>query len=191
MASLDLASYGLAAFPRASLAALRHALMRDHGPEAAGALQEAGYAGGETVFSAFSKWLADRTDIDASQLDVDAFQHRASEFLSEFGWGTLSVGSIDDAVATLDASDWWEADGSERLDSPGCHLTTGLFADLFGRLAGTQVAVLEVECRAMGHEHCRFLVGSPEVLEFVYEEMSDGASYQDAVAAAASSISSS
>ncbi|HJU73276.1 MAG TPA: V4R domain-containing protein [Gemmatimonadaceae bacterium] len=187
MASLDFAAHGLAAFPRQSLTALRRALLRDHGPEAAGALQEAGYAGGETVYTAFTAWLAERTDIDAEQLDVEAFQHRASEFFSEFGWGTLSVGSIDDAVATLDATDWWEGDGDEQLDSPGCHLTTGLFADLFGRLAGTQVAVLEVECRSMGHEHCRFLVGSPEVLEFVYEDMAEGASYNDAVAAAARS----
>jgi bacteriochlorophyll 4-vinyl reductase len=187
MAWFDLAAHGLAAFPRGSLTALRRALIRDHGPEAAGALQEAGYAGGETVYTALTNWLAERTDIGAAQLDVDAFQHRASEFFSEFGWGTLSVGAIHDAAATLDASDWWEADGESNLDAPGCHLTTGLFADLFGRLAGTQVAVLEVECRAMGHEHCRFLVGSPEVLEYVYEEMADGASYQDAVAAAAAS----
>lgn len=184
MASFDLTAHGLAAFPRGSLAALRHALIRDHGPEAASALQEAGYAGGETVFKALTNWLAERTDIDAAQLDVDAFQHRASEFFSEFGWGTLSVGAIDDAVATLDAADWWEADGESNLDAPGCHLTTGLFADVFGRLAGTQVAVLEVECRAMGHAHCRFLVGSPDVLEYVYEEMADGAGYQEAVAAA-------
>lgn len=185
MASLDFRTHGLAAFPRASLTALRRALLRDHGPEAAAALQEAGYAGGETVYRAFTGWLAERTDINAEQLDVDAFQERASEFFSEFGWGTLSVGSLDDAVATLDASDWWEGDGEDRLDAPGCHLTTGLFADLFGRLAGTQVAVLEVECRAMGHSHCRFLVGSPEVLEFVYEDMTEGKSYQDAVASAA------
>jgi predicted hydrocarbon binding protein len=185
MASLNLAKHGLAAFPRHSLAALRSALLRDHGPEAAGALQEAGYAGGDTVYAAFTAWLAERTDLDVAQLDVDAFQHRASEFFSEFGWGTLRVGAIDDAVATLDAADWWEADGDEQLDAPGCHLTTGLFADLFGRLAGTQVAVLEVECRAMGPAHCRFLVGSPEVLEYVYQEMSEGATYHDAVRAAA------
>ena len=187
MASLDFVAHGLAAFPRASLSALRSSLLRDCGPEAAGALQEAGYAGGETVYAAFTNWLAERTDIDAAHLDVDAFQHRASEFFSEFGWGTLSVGAIDDAVATLDATDWWEADGEDHMDAPGCHLTTGLFADLFGRLAGTQIAVLEVECRAMGHEHCRFLVGSPEVMEYVYEDMTQGASYNEAVEAAARS----
>jgi uncharacterized protein len=185
MSSVDFAARGLAAFPRASLVTLRHALTRDHGPESASALQEAGYAGGETVYRAFTAWLAERTDLDASQLDVESFQHRASEFFSEFGWGTLQVGALDDAVATLDASDWWEADGATELDAPGCHLTTGLFADLFGRLAGTPVAVLEVECRAMGASQCRFLVGSPEVLEYVYEEMAGGATYRDAVAAAA------
>jgi hypothetical protein len=67
---------------------------------------------------------------------------------------------------------------------PACHITTGLFADLFGRVAGSAVAVLEVECRSAGHPRCRFLVGSPEVMDAVYEEMVRGVPYGDAVALA-------
>lgn len=68
---------------------------------------------------------------------------------------------------------------------PACHISTGMFADLFGRLAGAPVAVLEVECRSAGQERCRFLVGSPEVMNLVYDEMGRGASYEEAVRAAA------
>ncbi|MGQ0538665.1 MAG: V4R domain-containing protein [Gemmatimonadaceae bacterium] len=186
MAAMDFGVQQMAAFPRSSLTALRHAFLHSSGPDAAVALQEAGYAGGGVMFDAFSRWLAERSDIGAEQLDVAAFQERASEFFRELGWGSFVVGSLDDAVATLDAADWWEADGDGQSNHPNCHLTTGLFADLFGRLAGTRVAVLEVECRAMGaHEHCRFLVGSPDVLEYVFDDMAAGASYRDAVAAAA------
>lgn len=171
------------ALSRASLVALRAALLRDGGPAAAVYLQEAGYAGGDTVWLAFSRWLAERTDIAPEQLDVDAFEARVTEFFSDAGWGALEIGAIGDTVATLDSTDWGEADPTSGLAHPGCHLTTGMFADLFGRVAGTTVAVLEVECRSAGAPRCRFLVANPELLERVYDEMANGANYEDAIAA--------
>lgn len=166
---------------RASLLFLRAALLRSGDPNAAVTLQEAGYAGGTALFEAFRDWLSSRSDIAVEDLDVEAFQHRASEFFSETGWGTLIVGTIDDVVATLDSPDWSECDAALGAQQPSCHLTTGMFADLFGRLAGAPVAVLEVECRSAGHDHCRFLVGSPDVMDAVYEEMGRGADYETAV----------
>lgn len=167
---------------RASLLSLRAALLRSGDAQAAVTLQEAGYAGGTTLFESFKTWLAERTHVGVEELDVDAFQHRASEFFSENGWGTLTVGSLNDVVATLDSPDWGECDTSLGAQQPACHLTTGMFADLFGRLAGAPVAVLEVECRSAGQDRCRFLVGSPEVMDAVYEEMGSGTDYETAVA---------
>ncbi len=166
---------------RASLLSLRAALLRSGDANAAVTLQEAGYAGGTALFESFRNWLAERSDIAIEDLDVDAFQHRASEYFSETGWGTLHVGSLEDVVATLDSPDWGECDTNLGAQQPSCHLTTGMFADLFGRLAGAPVAVLEVECRSAGHERCRFLVGSPDVMDAVYDEMGRGSEYQAAV----------
>ena len=182
---LDLTSNQLAAVPRASLAALRAALLRDAGPSAAAYLQEAGYAGGEAVFASFRSWLESRQGGAPEELDLEAFEQRATEFFREGGWGSLKVGSLRAAVATLDSDDWAEADPSAGLDHPGCHLTTGMFADFFGRVADQPLAVLEVECRSMGHDRCRFLAGSAEVMQFIYEEMSEGRSYEEAVQAVA------
>lgn len=170
------------ALTRAALSALRSALLRDGGSGAAVYLQEAGYAGGDAMWDAFCRWLAARTDIAPEALDVEAFEQRVTEFFSDTGWGSLEIGSIGDAVATLDSPDWGEADPDASLDHPGCHLTTGMFADLFGRVAGATVAVLEVECRSAGASRCRFLVANPELLEQVYEEMANGAKYEDAIA---------
>lgn len=170
---------------RASLLFLRAALLRSGDPNAAVTLQEAGYAGGTALFESFREWLSSRSDIGVEDLDVEAFQHRASEFFSETGWGTLNVGTIEDVVATLDSPDWGECDPALGAQQPSCHLTTGMFADLFGRLAGAPVAVLEVECRSAGHDQCRFLVGSPDVMDAVYEEMGRGADYEAAVRAQA------
>lgn len=178
---LDLSVNQLAAVPRASLAALRAALLRDAGPSAAAYLQEAGYAGGEAVFSAFRGWLDARQEGAPEALDLDAFERRATEFFREAGWGSLQVGSLRTAVATLDSDDWAEADPAAALDHPGCHLTTGMFADFFGRVADESLAVLEVECRSMGEQRCRFLIGSAEVMERVYDELGRGIGYEEAV----------
>ncbi|HEX7121002.1 MAG TPA: V4R domain-containing protein [Gemmatimonadaceae bacterium] len=170
---------------RASLLSLRAALLKSGDAQAAVALQEAGYAGGDALFSSFRRWLQQRTDIPAEDLDLEAFEQRLSEFFRETGWGTMSIGSLDDVVATLDSADWSESDSAAGMPYPACHISTGMFADLFGRLAGAPVAVLEVECRSAGQERCRFLVGSPEVMNLVYDEMGRGASYEEAVRSAA------
>ena len=171
------------ALTRASLSTLRSALLRDGGPDAAIYLQEAGYAGGDAMWQAFRQWLAERSEISAEDLDVESFEIRLSEFLRDAGGGHLLIGSLGDVVATLESSDWGEADPGSGMDHPCCHLTTGMFADLFGRIAGHPVAVLEVECRSSGAERCRFLVGSPEIMEAIYDDMGRGIPYEDAVAA--------
>ncbi len=183
--SIDHTAAPLMSLTRASLRSLRSALLRDSGPRAAEALQEAGYAGGDSLFAAFRQWLASHSDIAAEDLDVETFEQRISEFFGETGWGHIQIGTIDQVVATLDSADWGEADDAEHADHPACHITTGMFADLFGRLAGAPVAVLEVECRSAGHPRCRFLVGNPDMMDAVYDEMGRGATYQLAVHAAA------
>ena len=179
---LDLGQHGLVALSRGALAALHAALLRDAGPEAARYLQEAGYAGGETVAASFHRWLAARNGGAPEDLELEEFERYASEYFHETGWGTLQVGSLRDAVATLDSEDWAEAEAGRGLSQPGCHLTTGMLADFFGRIAETSLAVLEVECRSAGDPRCRFLIGSADVMEHVYGEMERGGRYEDAVA---------
>ena len=180
--SIDLTQHGMVALTRASLAALRAALLRDAGPAAAAYLQEAGYAGGEAVFASFSRWLEAQGLGVPEELTVDDFQLYATDYFRDAGWGSLQIAALHDAVATLDSRDWAEADPESGLDHPACHLTTGIFADFFGRVADNPLAVLEVECRSMGHDRCRFLVGSAEVMQYVYDEMGKGATYDAAVA---------
>jgi predicted hydrocarbon binding protein len=181
--SLDLASHQMVALTRASLAALRAALLRDAGPGAAAYLQEAGYAGGEALFDSFRGWLRARGLPAAEELPIEEFEQHATDYFRDAGWGSLRVGSLRDAVAVLDSADWGEADAGAGLEFPGCHLTTGMFADFFGRIAEFPLDVLEVECRSMGHARCRFLLGNAEVMDHVYGELSRGVGYEAAVEA--------
>ena len=179
---IDLADHQMLALTRASLAALRAALMRDAGASAASYLQEAGYAGGDAMFASFAQWLRGRGQDDPAELDLQAFETAATEYFRAAGWGSLSITSLGEAVAALDSDDWGEADPASALSQPGCHLTTGMFASFFGRVAEAPLAVLEVECRSMGHDRCRFLLGNAEVMEHVYAKLETGVSYDHAVA---------
>ena len=179
---IDLADHQMVALTRASLAALRAALMRDAGASAATYLQEAGYAGGEALFGSFTQWLTARGSGDPMEMDLPAFEVAATEYFRAAGWGSLTIGALGEAVATLDSEDWGEADPSSGLTQPGCHLTTGMFASFFGRIAEAPLAVLEVECRSTGSDRCRFLIGNAPVMEHVYLELERGIAYDEAVA---------
>ena len=181
--SIDLPGNALVALTRDSLLALRAALYRDVGPNAAALLQEAGYAGGPALFEAFSRWLEGKGSSQPDSLPAEDFAVRAAEFFRDTGWGSIELGALE-TVATVDSADWAESDPAFPLDFPGCYYTAGVLADFFGRLAGEPLAVMEVECRSMGGDRCRFLIGSGETIQRVYDEMAQGAPYDQAVAAA-------
>ena len=184
--SIQLGESGMLAITRDALAALRGALFRDLGAEAAaGYLQEAGYAGGAALFAAFNAWTTEHGFGEAEALAATDFAELATRFFGDLGWGSVSMTTLSDAVATLDSADWGEAEPDAAMEFPSCHLTTGMFADFFGRLAGTPMAVMEVECRSMGSPQCRFLLGNADSLHHVFDEMSRGVAYADAAAAAA------
>jgi predicted hydrocarbon binding protein len=178
--NMDFSTSQLVAFPRASLGALRAALIRDTGGAFATFLQEAGYAGGDSLFAVFREWLDARGAPQAESLGVELFQAHAGEFFREMGWGSLVITPLHDVVAMVDSNDWAEADSAGGMEYPSCHYTTGLFADFFGRTADAPLAVLEVECQSCGSLRCRFLVGSAEVMGHLYERMAEGATYEEA-----------
>jgi len=182
---MNLTGSGMVAITQDAMGGLRNALMRDLGYAAAGYLQEAGYAGGGALFEAFRRWLAARGGNAPESLSLTEFQSNASDFFRECGWGSLEVGELHDTVATLDSTDWGEATPGAGLEQASCHFSSGMFSDFFGRLSDAPLAVMEVECRSAGADRCRFLLGSTEIMEHVYNAMSGGETYEAAVGAAA------
>ena len=84
-------------------------------------------------------------------------------------------------MLALDSTDWAEASERGGAEYPSCHLTCGLLADFLGRMSDGLVAVMEVECRSRGDGRCRFLAGAPETLGTLYERMSQGMAYGEAL----------
>jgi predicted hydrocarbon binding protein len=161
---------------------LRASLERDTGLQAAAYLQEAGFAGGEELYTAFSEWLSRHRGVERpSDLDVEFLGEVLGEFFAEQGWGRLEATPLGPAVLALDSAEWAEAADERQAEFPSCHLSCGLLADFLGRISQELVAVMEVECRSRGEARCRFLAGSPETLGAVYERMAQGTGYLEAL----------
>ena len=160
---------------------LRASLERDTGLQAATYLQEAGFAGGEELYAAFTGWLSSTRGIEKpADMDVQFFGEVLAEFFAEQGWGRLTATPLGPVLA-LDSTEWAEALDERQGEFPSCHLSCGLLADFLGRISRDLVAVMEVECRSRGEPHCRFLAGAPETLGILYDRMAAGATYLEAL----------
>jgi predicted hydrocarbon binding protein len=144
------------ALPVASLAALREALIVSVGVEtAAQALRQGGFAAGDALF----RILAGDRAGELEAIPADTFWTRLARLFAARGWGHLAYAETHPGVGALHATDWVEAVPEGNSAQPACHFTTGVLANLLGRVAGSDVAVLEVECRSRGDQRCRFLFG--------------------------------
>ncbi len=170
--SLPLAPSSLVALSPRALHALRDRV----GPQA---LQEAGYAAGEPTFSAFAAWLPQAAGVqNPGELAAPRLAEVFSQFFTSLGWGAVQVTALGEAAVAVDSGQWAEAVPDARLPYPSCFFTSGLLADFMGRMADASLAVMEVECRSRGDARCRWLVGAPETLGALYEQMGQGADYR-------------
>jgi len=154
-----------------------HASLATHAPDQlVTILQEAGYAAGDGLYKAFTA-VNNPTDLDA-----DLLGETLSEFFATGGWGTVTISPVGTGALALDSSDWAEANPG-TAQTPMCFFSAGMLADFLGRLSEETIAVMEVECRSRGDERCRFLSATPDVLERVYNDMTAGRTYADALGA--------
>lgn len=161
-----------------------HRSLLQHAPDAAiTILQESGFASGEGLYQALCAWLVSHAGVHRpDELDATQFSDALSGFFLAAGWGRLTVAPVGGAALALDSTDWIEAEpGSAQM--PMCFFSSGMLADLLSRVSGEQVAVMEVECRSRDDGMCRFLTASPATLQEVYEKMTAGIPYVEALGA--------
>lgn len=169
--------------PPSALTAFHHALGTGRGAaEAAEMARRFGFAAGPAFHQAFQNTLDGDEAGPADELAPGEFWTRLSDFFSGSGWGQLQFSSTHPGVAMLRAERWAESEGRTSRH-PACHITTGLLAALVTRIAGVELAVLEVECRSAGAERCSFLIGGQPALQAVYARLRQGEPFDDAIAA--------
>ncbi|MDQ6611602.1 MAG: 4-vinyl reductase [Gemmatimonadota bacterium] len=147
-------------------------------------LRDAGYLAGGAMFDAFAAWLDERGEHTPATLGEDQFGPLVSAFFQSTGWGEMELTQVSESVLAIDAHGWCECEAGGERELPGCHVSTGMFAGFFGRLAESPLAVLEVECVSAGQPRCRFLLASLDVLQYVHEAMGRGIPYDRAASSA-------
>jgi predicted hydrocarbon binding protein len=155
-----------------TLRELRAAVLRGSDPDSAvGSLREAGYAGGDSVYEAFEQWLeAGGEPTGAGDLLLSDFGERIGDYFRAAGWGEMTFSSDEsEGIAVVDIDSCWESSSSGE-EAMGCHVTTGLLAAFFGRVAGYPVSVMETECSEGGR--CSFVLGNSEVMQYRWESLS-------------------
>jgi hypothetical protein len=166
--------------PAELLSSVRRALTRDRDPlEAVTLLREVGYEVGGSVYGDLWDHVSHHNGgVHALSVPADRFWASASAYFERLGWGRLEHSQPHRGVGALDLVGWMEQ-GSDG-GPPGCHVSTGLFTDLLGRLAeGAPVVVMEVPG---GPGRSRLLFGSQEALAAVYAAIQGGATPDQAIA---------
>ncbi|HEV2132491.1 MAG TPA: V4R domain-containing protein [Longimicrobiaceae bacterium] len=168
--------------PAGFLRALHQALAQGHdSAEAATLLREIGYELGDPFYAMLEETLSPGAEESLRSVTPSRFWSGISSVFENLGWGSLQWAQPHPAIAALDSTDWIEAEERQEVH-PSCHLTTGVLAKLLAHAADAEVAVLETECRSRGDQRCRFLFGSPEALDMLYQEMRMGIPYSAALA---------
>jgi predicted hydrocarbon binding protein len=82
--------------------------------------------------------------------------------LREGGWGaaSLDVSRLGRGLAVVELQNSAVAAALEGTDQPVCHYYAGLFGGALSFFQRTERHATEIECRAMGHAACRFVIGS-------------------------------
>lgn len=165
--------------PAGGLADLRRAVEEISDESAIRALREAGRRLARDAENA----IAERGGAPLPVLSFATFWSELQRYFDEAGWGRIEHDEVNKGIGSVLASDWAESDPEEGRSAPGCHISTGLLAELLTKAVGQPVAVMEVSCRSRGDAACRFLFGSPTTLLLVHRKLAQDSSVEEALAA--------
>lgn len=164
--------------PASGLAELRRAIEDTASEDAVRVLREAG----RRLAADAELAIAERGGGPLPALSMEVFWSELSQYFEAAGWGRVEHQEVSEGVGAIVARSWAEADPNEARSTPGCHISTGLLAELLTRAVGQPVAVMEVTCRSQGHELCRFLFGSPTTLLLVHRKLAQATKLEDVLA---------
>jgi predicted hydrocarbon binding protein len=163
--------------PAGGLSEFRRAIEETATQDAVRALREAG----RRLAADAEVAIAERGDAPLPALTLSQFWSEMQRYFDDCGWGRIDHQEVNEGVGAVVARDWAESDPTESREAPGCHISTGLLAELLTRAVGQPVAVLEVDCRSQGHDVCRFLFGSPTTLLLVHKKLAQAGNLEDAL----------
>lgn len=152
--------------PESFFEALGIRLMKDFGPNAAeNLLYEIGRDAGRTYAKRAEQDLGHRFRSDA---EIESLLRR----FSGYGWAHIQFRSLD-VPAKFAVVEWRDGVAVPKGGSPVpvCHLGRGLLSGAAEVAFGSTCDAIETTCQAMGSDHCEIVVGIPERVSQVAEQI--------------------
>jgi predicted hydrocarbon binding protein len=101
--------------------------------------------------------------------------------LSGFGGWSLDLKFDRKNIVVVEIRNSAVAQSMERAGKPVCHMYAGLFAGAFSYFDRRERSSIELQCYAMGSDHCKFLVGDATDVNAADFWVKEGASASEVV----------
>lgn len=154
--------------PESFFQALGIRLLKDFGPNAAeNLLYEIGRDAGRTFARIVESRYGHRMQDEAQ------IRSLLRTFGEDYGWAEITFKTLD-VQARFAVVEWKNGVGVPKEGSrvPVCHLGRGLLSGAAEIAFGARCDAIETKCQATGQDHCEIVVGIPERVSAVAEQMS-------------------
>ncbi|HLW65738.1 MAG TPA: V4R domain-containing protein [Gemmataceae bacterium] len=139
---------------------LVHSLQSVLGVEAGQALYQIGFQFGQQEMDAFVPRVEREFDVPFDKMHLGVLLETWWWPFRAKGWGDwrCNLEQIGSGLILVDVFDSIVAAALGQTGKCSCHLYAGIFAALFSRIAGRELACVELQCASAGAKHCQFLI---------------------------------
>lgn len=151
------------------------------GDRAGMVMYETGYAWGMQDMRNFVKRSQAEFEVDFTKMGMGMMLETWWWPLTIEGWGTWRF-DFRDARRDMLYIELYESAVAKTLGDIGavvCYFYAGLFAAVFSTLARKNFGCVEIQCYAMGADHCKFLISQAERVDAAAFWRSQGATGKD------------
>ncbi len=103
--------------------------------------------------------------------------------LQSAGWGNWEVdlSRVDQGYIMVRLYNSAVAQSLEQVGKPVCHMYAGMLAGAMTHIVSRELNGIEIQCYAMGEDHCRFLIGTEDQVDAAEFWLNEGAQASDIV----------
>lgn len=160
---------------------LHFALVENLGDSAQDVLYRTGYEWGLQDMLRLNQHLREEiggSNFDLWQMDAKFVIDSWWAALAESGWGTcqFDFSRLSRGVVCAELKDSIVAQALDGAEQPVCHLYAGLFAGALSFFERAERHAVEIQCQAMAHDSCRFVIGPGAEVDNAESRRQQGAS---------------
>jgi predicted hydrocarbon binding protein len=162
---------------------LQRGLEDEVGDAASMILYKCGFQWGLDDMKAFVPLIEQEFGYRLSEMDAKFFMEQWWWPLQAEGWGAWKVDLSQrrQGLIFVDVFDSAIAKSLGNVGKPVCHLYAGLFAGVFTSLTKRELSGIEVQCYAMGEDHCKFVIGADKRINAAEFWVREGASAREII----------